>query len=135
MVNLKIVYTGQLRCEAEHGPSGNKLITNAPVDNHGKGETFSPTDLLAVSLGSCIMTVMGIVAEHDNVDLIGTTINVTKEMVNKPIRRIGKLTVIINVPNKISPENQLKLEKTADACPVKQSLHPDVVIDMRFNWA
>jgi putative redox protein len=134
MVNINIVYEGQLRCRAEHMPSGAEIVTDAPLDNHGKGEAFSPTDLVAAALGSCILTIMGIVAERDKVDLVGTKVTVTKEMASKPERRIGKITVIINIPNKISPENQLKLEQAADACPVKNSLHPDTEILIQFNW-
>ena len=134
MVNINIVYEGQLRCRAEHMPSGAEIVTDAPLDNHGKGEAFSPTDLVAAALGSCILTIMGIVAERDKVDLVGAKVTVTKEMASKPERRIGKITVIINIPNKISPENQLKLEQAADACPVKNNLHPDTEILIRFNW-
>jgi putative redox protein len=135
MVDINIVYEGQLRCRAKHMPSGTEIVTDAPVDNHGKGEAFSPTDLLAAGLGSCILTLMGIVAERDKIDLTGTKIKVTKEMVNKPVRRIGKITALIDIPNKIAADNRLKLEQAAEACPVKKSLHPDIEILMQFNWS
>ncbi|HTN77202.1 MAG TPA: OsmC family protein, partial [Pirellulaceae bacterium] len=96
MVPIKIRYLGQFRCEAEHGPSGAKFITDAPLDNHGRAESFSPTDLVATGLGTCVMTVMGIVAERNGWDLSGTTVDVAKEMVNAPVRRIGKLTVQVH---------------------------------------
>lgn len=135
MVEVDIVYQGELRCKAEHLDSGVEIITDAPLDNHGKGQSFSPTDLLAVSLGSCILTVMGIVAARDSINLIGTKVKVTKEMVNKPLRRIGKIAVTINVPHKITAEEQQKLEAVAATCPVKNSLHPEIEILVTYNWA
>lgn len=134
MVEMKIVYQGDLRCEATHGPSGNKLFTDAPVDNHGKGESFSPTDLVATALGSCMMTIMGIVAQRHNLDLRGSTVTVQKEMVQLPVRRIGKLSVQIHVPRDLSPEDRQRLEQAAHACPVCKSLHPDVQTPVTFTW-
>lgn len=131
---MKIVYQGDLRCEATHGPSGNKLFTDAPVDNHGKGESFSPTDLVATALGSCMMTIMGIVAQRHNLDLRGSTVTVQKEMVQLPVRRIGKLSVQIHVPRDLSPEDRQRLEQAAHACPVCKSLHPDVQTPVTFTW-
>ena len=93
MVAINIVYQGQLHCEATHAPSGATLETDAPKDNHGKGESFSPTDLVATALGSCMLTVMGITARMLDIDLTGARVQVEKEMVASPIRRIGKLTV------------------------------------------
>jgi putative redox protein len=135
MVQIDIAYRGQLRCEAKHGPSGVTLFTDAPVDNHGKGESFSPTDLVATALGTCMLTIMGIQAERHKLDLAGTTVKVTKEMVTAPVRRIGKLTVEIHVPREISPEDQVRLQNAAMACPVHKSLHPDVdtPITIRFG--
>lgn len=137
-VEIDITYEGQLRCAATHGPSRARLATDAPVDNHGKGESFSPTDLVATALGTCVMTVMGIVAERHQLDLTGTTIRVSKEMVQQPVRRIGQLTVTLTIPAekaaKISAADRTKLETAAKHCPVHQSLHPDVVTSMEFVW-
>src|SRR6185436_4689645 len=94
-VEIDIVYQGQLRSVATHGPSRAKLTTDAPVDNHGKGESFSPTDLVATALGTCVMTVMGIVAERNQLDLAGTKVHVVKEMIQQPVRRIGALRVTV----------------------------------------
>src|SRR5436190_3798228 len=97
-VEIDVVYQGELRCVAKHGPSKTELTTDAPVDNHGKGESFSPTDLVATALGSCILTTMGIVAQRHNIDLTGTRVHVVKEMVQQPIRRIGALPVKLVFP-------------------------------------
>ncbi len=137
-VEIDVAYQGGLRCQATHGPSRNTLITDAPVDNHGKGEAFSPTDLVATALGSCMMTIMGIVAERHGWDLTGMTTHITKEMAAAPTRRIGKLTVTITIPDKIagmlSVEDRTKLEKAAHTCPVHQSLHPDIEAPVTFRW-
>jgi putative redox protein len=134
MVQINIAYQGQLHCEAEHGPSGTKLATDAPKDNHGKGETFSPTDLLATALGTCMLTVMGIVAQRHNIPLEGTTASVGKEMATSPVRRIGRLTVEIRVPGNLSAEQRKLLENAAHTCPVHKSLHPDIDIPVNFHW-
>jgi putative redox protein len=134
MVEMKIVYQGDLRCEATHGPSGTKLFTDAPVDNHGKGESFSPSDLVATALGSCMMTIMGIVASRHNLDLRGTTVTVQKEMVTQPVRRIGKLTVHIHVPLDVSEDDRKRLENAAYTCPVHKSIHPDIEMPVTFKW-
>src|SRR5689334_23716500 len=97
-VEIDLVYEGQLRCRATHGPSKAQLTTDAPVDNHGKGESFSPTDLVATALGSCVMTLMGIVAERNKLDIVGTKVHVVKEMIQQPVRRIGSLKVTVTVP-------------------------------------
>lgn len=137
-VEMTAVYEGGLRCRATHGPSGNQLITDAPVDNHGKGESFSPTDLVGTALGACLMTIMGIVAERHKIDIAGTTARVTKDMVQQPVRRIGTLTVTITVPPEkaaaIGPEDRKRLETAALACPVHQSLHPDVKTPIQFVY-
>lgn len=134
MVAIDIVYQGELHCQATHTPSGTTLETDAPKDNNGKGASFSPTDLVATALGSCMLTVMGIAARTLNVDLTGTTVTVNKEMVAAPVRRIGKLTVKLNFPMQISDENKKKLEHAALTCPVHKSLHPDVAMPIEFNW-
>src|SRR5436190_8383122 len=116
-VQIEITYQGGLRCEAMHGPSGAKLATDAPVDNQGRGESFSPTDLVATALGTCIMTIMGIVAERGGLDLAGTQVHVTKEMLAAPVRRIGKLTVTVTVrtdkATRLSAADRAKLETAA----------------------
>ncbi len=137
-VEINIVYEGQLRCAATHGPSGATLATDAPVDNHGKGESFSPTDLVATALGACVMTIMGIVAERNQIDLAGTRIRVTKEMVQQPTRRIGRLPVTVTIPAdkaaKVIDADRTKLETAARHCPVHQSLHPDIDSPIEFVW-
>ena len=138
-VEINIVYEGQLRCVATHGPSGATLSTDAPVDNHGQGESFSPTDLVATALGACVMTIMGIVAERNQIDLVGTRIHVTKEMVQQPIRRIGRLPVTVTIPAdkaaKVAAADRTKLETAARHCPVHQSLHPDIDSPIEFVWS
>lgn len=134
MVQINIAYKGELRCEAVHGPSNTILTTDAPKDNNGKGESFSPTDLVATALGSCMLTIMGIAARNLQLDLSGTTVTVNKEMVAKPLRRIGKLTVQISVPLALSEEQKQKLVDAALTCPVHQSLHPDVQMPVEFIW-
>jgi putative redox protein len=135
MVAIEIAYLGQLRCQAQHMPSGTRLITDAPVDNHGRGESFSPTDLVATALGTCMLTIMGIVAERDGLDLSGTTVTVAKEMVMSPVRRIGRLSVDIHVPAALSEQDQQRLKTAALTCPVHKSLHPDIEapVTLRFG--
>lgn len=136
-VVIDIVYEGQLRCRATHGPSGTTLATDAPVDNHGKGESFSPTDLVATALGTCMTTIMGIVATRHEIPLEGTRVQVVKEMIQQPVRRIGALKTRIVIPGGASlaePKRKL-LEAAAKQCPVHQSLHPDIAkpIDWVFE--
>jgi putative redox protein len=134
MVQISIEYHGDLRCEATHGPSKNKLITDAPVDNHGKGESFSPTDLVATALGVCMATVMGIYAQRHDIDLRGMKVTVGKEMVQAPVRRIARLTCEITVPLPAVHPRREALERAALTCPVHQSLHPDVQKPVTFLW-
>ncbi|MGZ3724077.1 MAG: OsmC family protein [Bdellovibrionales bacterium] len=133
MVKSTFVYQGQLHCEIKHGPSGNKIETDAPKDNQGKGEKFSPTDLVGAALGSCVLTTMAIVAERDGVSLEGSTASVEKNMLDKP-RRIGSLVMQLNLPAKLTPEQRRKLEETAKHCPVHRSLHPDLQMPMTFSY-
>ncbi len=121
----KVVYKGDLRTEAIHLQSGNNIITDAPVDNEGKGKAFSPTDLVATALASCMLTIMGIVAKRDGIMIEGTTAEVEKIMVSNP-RRIGEIRLKINFPHPISGKDQVKLEKAAHTCPVSGSLHNDL---------
>lgn len=135
MVETTIAYQGQLHCQATHGPSGSKIETDAPADNMGKGERFSPSDLVGAALGSCILTIMGIVAQRHNLDLTGVTCRVQKEMVTTPMRRIGRLAVTVNVPVKLSGDDQRRLENAARNCPVHRSLHPAIESPIVFQWA
>ena len=134
MVKIDIVYEGGLHCRLKHGPSGQVITTDAPVDNHGKGEAFSPTDLVAGALGSCMLTVMGIYAERHKINMKGTTMQVLKEMIKEPVRRIGKLTVTVHFPAGISKEHRKALEHAALTCPVHHSLHPDIELPTQFNY-
>ena len=134
MVEISIKYLGDLRCEARHEPSGTVITTDAPVDNEGRGESFSPTDLAATSLGACMLTIMGIAARKQGVDLGATEVKVLKEMTAQPPRRIAKVTVVFTIPLPASHDKRAILESAARNCPVHLSLHPDVVQEMRFDW-
>ena len=129
----KVTYLGNLRAESTHLKSNNSFITDAPLDNNGKGEAFSPTDTVATGLASCMLTVMGIKARDMNVDMSGTTADVTKTMSSNP-RRISKIEVSINFPFQADNKTKKILEHTAKTCPVHYSLHPDIEKDIRFNW-
>ncbi len=134
MVTMTLEYQGALHCQATHGPSASIIATDAPLDNQGKGEAFSPTDLVGAALGSCILTVMGIVAQRSGIDMKGATATVEKEMANAPLRRIARLAVTINMPAKIDAPDRRRLENAAHTCPVHKSLHPDIEVLMVFNW-
>ncbi|HNX49828.1 MAG TPA: OsmC family protein [Thermoanaerobaculaceae bacterium] len=135
-VEIDITYDGDLHCLAVHGPSAQTLRTDAPVDNGGKGEAFSPTDLLATSLGACLVTVMGLLARRLALDIAGTRVHVVKEMTADPVRRVGRLGVTITMPAgcTLTHADRARLEHTANTCPVKHSLHPDTVVDLRFVY-
>ncbi len=135
MVEVRIVYEGQLRCLATHGPSGTTLSTDAPLDNQGRAESFSPTDLVAVALGSCMLTIMGIIARRHEWDLGGTAVRVEKHMITAPVRRIGRLPVEITVPIKLTLDQRQMIERAVLTCPVHQSLHPDIDAPVTFHWA
>ena len=134
MVRIETEYQGNLHCTSVHAPSKTELATDAPVDNQGRGESFSPTDLIATSLGTCMLTTMGIVAKTLDVDISGATAIVEKEMTSTPPRKVNRLTVAIRVPRKTSPENQQRLENAAHTCPVKKSIHPDIETPIEFVW-
>lgn len=134
MVHIQVEYQGDLHCHAVHGPSGMGLNTDAPKDNQGRGESFSPTDLVATALASCMLTVMGILARTLNIDISGATAHVEKEMTATAPRRIRRLAVNIHVPHVLGAEDRKKLERAAHACPVHKSLHPDIEIPIEFNW-
>jgi uncharacterized OsmC-like protein len=131
----QIIYKGDLRSVATHIQSGTVIETDAPTDNQGKGERFSPTDLVATALGTCMVTTMGIKARTMDIDLAGTRLDVTKIMVSDP-RRIGKIIVHVFFPEGLIIDDKQKeiLERTARTCPVERTLHPDVELLMEFNW-
>lgn len=129
----KVTYLGGLRTENTHIKSGNTYVTDAPVDNNGKGEAFSPTDTVATGLANCMMTVMGIKAETLDLDMTGATARVTKTMSADP-RRISKIEVIFDFPFEADEKTRKILEHTARTCPVHFSLHPDIARDITFNW-
>ncbi len=130
----KVTYQNNLRTTAVHLRSGNEILTDAPVDNRGKGEAFSPTDLFATSLGSCILTIMGIKAADKEIDMTGATAEVNKIMGSNP-RRITRLEVTIQMPSNDYTEKEKKiLEAAAHGCPVGKSLHPDLEEIIQINW-
>ena len=134
MTTVKTIYLGDLRTENEHLQSGNKIITDAPTDNQGKGEAFSPTDLLATALGNCIMTIMGIKARDNGIDIKGTEIEITKIMASDP-RRVAEVVVEFSFPKKGYTDEEKKLiESVAGISPVPLSLHPDLIQTIKFNW-
>ncbi len=133
MTTSRVEYQGQLRTVAVHLASNDQVITDAPVDNHGKGEAFSPTDLVATALASCMMTIMGIKAESMNIDLAGTRAEVTKHMSAQP-RRISEIVVDVYMNSAHDEKNRALLEKAALTCPVGQSLHPETQQSIRFIY-
>lgn len=134
MATIETKYLGDLRTEATHNLSGNKIITDAPLDNQGKGEAFSPTDLLAASLGSCMLTIMGISAREHNINMEGTTCSIAKIMSAEP-RRVGEIKISFNFPNgDFTDKERAILIHSAQTCPVSKSLHPDLVASLEFNF-
>ena len=136
MSTVKTTYLGDLRTNSTHLQSGNQLITDAPTDNMGKGEAFSPTDLLATATGTCILTTMAIVAQRDGIELSNSEVEVTKIMTQTPPRRIARLEINLKMKaNVVLNDEQIKkLENTAHKCPVSLSLHPDVEQVLMFEW-
>ena len=126
MVEISVEYLGKTSCRAVHGPSGQNLRTTAPKDNGGDGSTFSPTDLLATSLGTCVITIMAMAAERRGIDLTGATVTVEKHMTTEAPRRIARLPVRIKLPIRLKPEDQRLLEAAGHGCPVHRSIHPDI---------
>lgn len=133
-VQINVEYEGNLHCSAVHGPSASVLSTDAPADNHGLAQTFSPTDLVATAIGSCMLTVMGIYAGPRNLDLKGARAIVEKEMTKTPPRRIAKLTVRLQLPCSLRDRDRAALEQVAQTCPVAASLHPEVDVELRFEY-
>ena len=134
MIEITVDYEGDLHCSNTHGPSGSSFGTDAPVDNNGRGETFSPTDLVATALGSCMTTIMGIIAKQKSIALEGMVIKVGKYMSDSLPRRIAKLEVTIEVPLPENHKERKALEHTALSCPVHQSIHPDIEVPITWRW-
>lgn len=132
MVRIDATYDGNLRCSATHGPSGAKLITDAPVDNMGKGESFSPTDLLATSMLTCIMTIVAIRAESKEIDVAGMTGSVEKSMAANP-RRVSKLEIIVNLPSNLNIDDRAWLITEGCNCPVCMSVSESMEVDVTFQ--
>jgi len=134
MPTIITTYTGELRTEARHLQSGDRIITDAPIDNQGRGEAFSPTDLLAAALGSCMLTIMGIAAREHGFSLEGTTMEITKIMIPNP-RRVGEVVIDFTFPHqKFSPKQQKLIEAASKTCPVALSLHPELLQTIRLNF-
>lgn len=133
MPTSKITYAGELRTICIHLQSGTEILTDAPTDNHGKGEAFSPTDLVATALGSCMVSIMAIKTKDLEIDLKDSTISVTKIMQSEP-RRISKIIVILDMSIATTDKNKTILERAAMTCPVLLSLHPDIEKEVTFNW-
>ena len=134
MVTFTITYDGSLRCSATHGPSGTRIATDAPKDNHGRGEAFSPTDLAATSLASCIITTMAIQTRNDGLALEGIRAEVEKHMTTTPPRRLARIVVRLHMPAGIPVVARERLQKIAHGCPVALSLHQEVVQDVSFVY-
>lgn len=134
MVQVHLTYEGGLRVRAAHAPSRSELQTDAPVDNHGRGETFSPTDLLATSLGACMLTILGIYADREELDLNGSSAHVIKHMVADPRRRVGRLEVSLTLPASIPERHRGPLQNAARSCPVALSLGESLQIDLGLEF-
>jgi len=133
-VHISVDYLGGLRCRTTHGPSQTSFLTDAPVDNQGKGESFSPTDLVATALGTCVATTMGIYAQRHGIELRGMRVTVIKEMTSVPLRRIARLTTEVHAPLAPAHPQREALERAAHTCPVHHSLHPEVEKPITFHW-
>jgi len=134
MVEIHLDYEGDLHCSAMHLPSGTQLSTDAPVDNNGRGESFSPTDLVATALGACMATVVGIVAKRKEIPVEGMKIAVRKFMSDDQPRRISKLEVDLDIPLPADHPERKLLESAARGCPVHHSIHPDIQVKMNWKW-
>ncbi len=133
-MTASIIYTGNLRCQAVHLQSNSSIETDAPTDNRGKGERFSPTDLLCVSLATCMVTTMGIKANDLGVNIDNSKAEVTKHMAADP-RRVAKIEVSVSLPSNEDEKIRTILERTGNNCPVAKSLHPDIELVITYNWA
>ena len=134
MVEIKLSYEGDLHCSATHGPSGNTLVTDAPLDNNGLGQAFSPTDLLATALGSCMATVIGILARRREIAVEGMTVTVRKFMSEDLPRRVKRLELDLTIPLSAEHPDRKLLESAARGCPVHHSIHPDIEVVMNWIW-
>lgn len=133
MVTMTGIYEGDKHCELTHGPSKTRISTDAPKDNNGKGEAFSPTDLVGAALGSCILTTMAIIGEKNGIDIKGASFMITKHM-NPAPRKISELTVELTLPERLTTEQRSMLEEIAHTCPVAKSLHPDVKVPVVIHY-
>lgn len=133
MTTLKTIYKGNLRTEITHLQSGAKVITDAPIDNNGKGEAISPTDMLAAALGSCMLTIMGMAANNHGFDIDGTEVEITKVMGTEP-RRIVEIQVILNFPRDYDDRTKRFIENAVKSCPAEHSLHPDIKRVITYNY-
>lgn len=134
MVPISIAYQGQLRCVATHDNSGVQFITDAPKDNSGKGESFSPTDLVATALGTCMITTIGIKMRNDGVNIEGTSIAIEKHMSEDAPRRIAKLVAKLHMPAGILPDYRTRLKEIGNNCPVVKSIHPDIQLEITYAY-
>jgi putative redox protein len=134
MVKIEIEHAGGLHSEALHTQSGTKIQTDAPLDNGGKGDSFSPTDLLATALGTCMTTTMNLYARKNGFNIDGVRAVVSKHMVSEPSRRVGKLDVVVEMPLPANHPQRMALEKVALNCPVAKSLSPEIQIPVSFSW-
>lgn len=134
-MTASIIYPGDLHCEATHLQSGSIIETDAPTDNRGKGERFSPTDLLCVSLGTCIITTIALKAREMGIEVNNTTMEVVKHMLNDP-RRVGGASVIVKFPDTVQVDEKSRaiLERTGDNCPVARSIHPELKLSIVYKW-
>ena len=133
-MTASVLYKGDLRCEWTHLQSGTVTETDAPTDNRGKGERFSPTDTVCVALATCMITTMGIRAADMQINLQGTKIDVTKHMLSDP-RRIGKIEIVLHLPVlNLSEKDRIIMQKIGDNCPVMKSLHPDLKVEVQYDW-
>jgi len=132
-VVIEAVYLGHKKARLRHAPSGAEFLTDVPRDAGGEASSFSPTDLVAGALGTCMISVMGVAAERAGIDLAGTRMRVEKEMTGPP-RRIGRLAVVVRMPARLTAEERERLERVARECPVLRSLHPDVTVDAQFLY-
>jgi putative redox protein len=132
--DISILYTGELRCEVSGDDPDRLVHTDAPADKGGKGQMFSPTDLLAAALGTCVLTTMGMVAQRNGIDITGTRVRVAKEMTSTPTRRVGKFALQIAFPpdKPLAAQERARIEAAVRRCPVKESLHPDIAIEYLF---
>ncbi len=134
MIEIKVSYEGDLHCSAVHGPSGSGLVTDAPVDNNGLGQAFSPTDLVATALAACMATVVGIVAKRKELSVEGMKVTVRKHMSETQPRRISRLELDLVMPLLESHPERKLIESAAKGCPVHHSIHPDIEVEMNWIW-